>query len=199
VEPTPEDPPFTLAEDLLLLTGRDSDRPFAVTLHYGVAGALLADLQTAGRLGITQERVTVTDPAPTGDGELDAVLAEIANDKPRSRDYWVRELASMQRTSRLAGRLADRSGLRARRAGLRSRVTRVLLDQSTSDDRAQALGAIVAACALTKKVFPNVDRRFRRRAAELSSVQPAAAGVRQAINQARLRAWLPGLADLFTP
>ena len=38
------DVPLTLAEELLLLTGDTGDQPLAWTLHYGVAGALLAEL-----------------------------------------------------------------------------------------------------------------------------------------------------------
>jgi hypothetical protein len=77
------DGPLTLAEQLLLLTGdtgdQPGDQPLAWALHYGVAGALLAELEMAGRLGYSADgRVTMTDPGPTRDDELDAVLAEIA-------------------------------------------------------------------------------------------------------------------------
>ncbi len=195
------DVPLTLAEELLLLTGDTGDQPLAWTLHYGVAGALLAELEMAGRLGYSAGgRVTVTDSGPTGDDELDAVLAEIADDKPRYLNNWVRELVSIERTGRLAGRLASHTDHRARRTELRSRVTGVLRELSSGDDRAQALGAIVGACGVATKVFPNLDRRrLKRRMAELSQGQRVAAAVRDAIGQARLRAWLPSWTDFIGP
>jgi hypothetical protein len=74
----------------------------------------------------------------------------------------------------------------------------VLVKRSSDDDRALALGAIVGACGVAKKVFPNLDRHgLKQRVAELSARQPVAAGVRDAIGQARLRAWLPGWIDLI--
>ncbi|HEV2371634.1 MAG TPA: GPP34 family phosphoprotein [Streptosporangiaceae bacterium] len=195
------DVPLTLAEELLLLTGDNGGKPLAWRLHYGVAGALLADLDMAGRLGYSPERwVTVTDAEPTGDDELDAVLAEIASDRPQSMEYWVRELVSVQRTGRLAGRLGDHSDHRAWRAQLRSRVTRTIQGLSSGDDRAECLGAIIGACGLAAKVFPNLDRRgLKRRMAELSSGQRVAAAVRDATGQARLRAWLPRWTDFIVP
>jgi hypothetical protein len=195
------DVPLTLAEELLLLTGGTGDQPLAWTLHYGVAGALLAELQMAGRLGYSADRwVTVTDPGPTGDDELDAVLAEIADDRPRYLEYWARELVSIARTGRLAGRLADRIDHRARRTELRSRVARVIREPSRADDRAQALAAIIGACGVATKVFPNLDRRrLKRRMAELSQGQRVAAAVRDAIGQARLRAWLPSWTEFIGP
>jgi hypothetical protein len=124
------------------------------------------------------------------------VLAEIATEGPCYLEYWVRELVSIRRTGRLAGRLADRSDYRARRTELRSRVTRTLQGLSSADDRARALAAIIGACGVAAKVFPNLDRRrLKRRMAELSPGQRVAAAVRDAIGQARLRDWLRSWAD----
>jgi hypothetical protein len=195
------DVPLTLAEELLLLTGATGDQPLAWRLHYGVAGALLAELEMAGRLACSADgRVTVTDPGPTGDHELDAVLAEIADDKPRYLHYWVGELVSIQRTGRLTGRLVGRINHRVQRTELRSHVTRVLRELSRGDDRAEALVAIVGACGVATKAFPNLDRRtLKRRVAELSRGQRVAAAVRDAITRARLRAWLPEWTSFIGP
>ena len=188
------DVPLTLAEELLLLSGGTGDHPLAWTLHYGVAGALLTELEMAGRLGYSEDqRVTVTDPRPTGSRELEAVLAEIAAARPRHLKYWARELVSIARTDRIAGRLAHRHvDHHARRTELRSRVTLVIREPSSADDRAEALAAIIGACGAAAEAFPDLDRRrLKRRVAELSQGRPVAAAVRDAIRQARLRAWLP--------
>jgi hypothetical protein len=85
-----------------------------------------------------------------------------------------------------------------RRTELRSRVTRVIREPSRADDRAQALAAIVGACGVATKVFPDLDRRrLKRRMAELSPGQRVAAAVRDAVGQARLRAWLPSWTDFI--
>jgi len=187
-----------LAEELLLLAGRTGGQPLAWSLPYGVAGALLAELELAGRIGYSQDaRVTVIDPAPTGDGELDAVLAEIAGARQHYMEYWVEEIASAERTARIAERLADRSSLCGRRAQLRSRVTGVLQGWSIGDDRAQILGALVNACGLAQQAFPDLGRRLlKRRMAEISRGQRVAAGVRDAIRWARFRGWIAGIVEL---
>ena len=191
---------LTLAEELLLLAG-GGDQPLPWRLHYGVAGALLADLDLAGRLGLSADgRVTVTDHGPTGDDELDAVLAEITNGKPGRLEYWIRELGSVSRTGRLADRLARRGDLRAQQTELRSRVSRVLRELAGNDDRAAALAVILGACRLAAKVFPTLDRRrIRQRIAELSRDQRVAGAARKAMGDAQLRAWLPDPLDFIFP
>ena len=128
-------------------------------------------------------------------GELAAILVDIASvAKLRRVHYWVEELVSVQRTYRLAGRLAGRADLHERRAELQSRVIEVLAEPSISDGRAQAVGAIASACGLAGKAFADQERRgLRRGLARLSRSQPTAAGVRKAIRKASVRAWLPGL------
>jgi hypothetical protein len=192
---------LTLAEELLLLAGSAADQPLPWRLHYGVTGALLADLDLAGRLGLAADgRVTVTDNGPAGDDELDAVLAEIASDKPQRVEYWIRELGSVSRTGRLANRLARRGDLRAEQTELRSRVSRVLRELTGNDDRAQALAVILGACGLAAKVFPNLDRRrIKQRVAELARGQRVAGAVREAMGDARLRSWLPDPIDFILP
>ena len=129
---------------------------------------------------------------------MDIVLAAIAQWRPQYGDEWVRELASNKQTGRLAGRLASRSDHRVRRAELRSGVTRVLRERSSGDDRAHALVAIVGACGVATKVFPDLDRRrLKRRMAELSQGQRMAAAVRRAIEQARQRAGRPSWTDFI--
>jgi hypothetical protein len=196
------DLPLTLAEELLLLAGDTSDRPLPWKLHYGVAGALLTELELAGRIGYSGRWpgrwVIVTDAGPCGDDELDAVLAEIASDeKPQLMEHWVEAFVSVQRTVRLAGRLAARDDLGAQRAELLSRVTRAVQGFSAGDDRAHALAAIVRASGIADTVLADLDLRgLRRRMAQLLKDQRTPDSVRDAIWSARLRAWLPGFLDL---
>jgi hypothetical protein len=192
------DLPLTLAEELLLLAGDTGERPLPWKLHYGVAGALLTELELAGRIAYSGRRVTVTDAGPCGDDELDAVLAEIASDeKPQLMEHWVEAFVSVQRTGRLAGRLATRDDLGAQRADLLSRVTRAVQGSSAGDDRARALAAIVRACGMADTVLADLDfRGLKRRMAQLLKGQRTPDSVRDAIWSARLGAWLPGSLDL---
>ncbi|MBO0816389.1 MAG: GPP34 family phosphoprotein, partial [Actinobacteria bacterium] len=81
-----------LSEDLLLLAleaGRGSlGRIYG--MDYALMGAELVRLAACGRIDIVDDQVVVRSPAPTGDAELDAALATIADSAspPRPGD-WV--------------------------------------------------------------------------------------------------------------
>lgn len=81
-----------LGEDLLLLAldaGRGRlERAFAIS--YGLMGAELVRLAACGRIDIVDDQVVVTSPAPTGDADLDAALAQIGEPPiPPWADEWV--------------------------------------------------------------------------------------------------------------
>lgn len=71
---------------------------------FAAAGALLVELETAGRIALRDRRVHVTDATATGDGALDSALALIAADQPRPPARWVSRLRDR---GRLASRLLD--------------------------------------------------------------------------------------------
>ncbi|MBB2924538.1 GPP34 family phosphoprotein [Cellulomonas cellasea] len=110
-----------LAEDvLLLLTDDVTGKPVVDTtrLDLALAGAVLLDLATAGRVDVSGPgepvkpgRVVVRDPRPTGDGVLDEGLRRISAKGPRKPASVVPELAKKLRPELLA-RLVERGVLR---------------------------------------------------------------------------------------
>ncbi|WP_433604812.1 GOLPH3/VPS74 family protein [Dactylosporangium sp. CA-139114] len=85
-----------LADDFLLLALDDHGKNLIgdLRLNYGLAGAVLLDLALAGRIELAEDRVTVTDPTPTGDPVADEALARIAaEERPRKADAWMQPLA----------------------------------------------------------------------------------------------------------
>jgi hypothetical protein len=169
----------------------------------GVAGALLADLAAGSRLNCLDERlVVVTDKTPTGQPPLDKVLQWISvSGRDRSPRGWVGKLASSERTDELKslltlrhmapeyGYVPDASTSRAR---IVAQLGEVFASGTEPDPRTAALAALVAACRMSGKLFPNVDRRVRkRRLAEISAGQWAASGVRKSVRaeNARIGLW----------
>ena len=65
-----------------------------LTLHIIVAGAVLMDLATRGKVDNDVERVFVCDKTPTGVDYLDKVLKKIVEqDKERNVRFWVNTIA----------------------------------------------------------------------------------------------------------
>ena len=89
--PAAHDQISTLGDDLILLSvwqggGRiGSLRAIGV----GLMGAELVRLAASGRIDIVKGRITVLDPAPTGDAEADAALAGLAAQRrPPGAQAW---------------------------------------------------------------------------------------------------------------
>ncbi|MGP3976352.1 GOLPH3/VPS74 family protein [Streptomyces sp. 8N114] len=72
--------PVTLGEEVTLLALEDDSgaAKSRSAAGWAVAGGILLDLTLAGRVAVTDGRLTVTDPTPTGDALLDGRLAKIA-------------------------------------------------------------------------------------------------------------------------
>ena len=182
-----------MAEDLALLARDDNGRQLmrSSVRDCGVAGAMLADLAAAHRLGyVARGLVVVTDRTPTGHEPLDKVLEWISasgakSGRERSPREWVRTLASRKRSGELElllgfdERLPDHSHNAALRAQILTRLGEVFASGTQPGPRTAALAALVAACGVSRKLFPGVDRRVRKRClAEVSAGQWAADGVR---------------------
>lgn len=87
-------PPLTLVEEIELLslddkTGAHLPLPPEALAH-GLAGAILADLEMAGRIVTSGKVVEVKNSAPTGNSLLDPWLERLA-EEPESRPiaYWL--------------------------------------------------------------------------------------------------------------
>ncbi|GII63445.1 hypothetical protein Skr01_35300 [Sphaerisporangium krabiense] len=197
----------TIAEELLLLAYReDTGKPLVPTtaLDAGLAGALLADLFVAGRIGLEAKRLVVLDPTPLGDEELDAALARIAGDaRERKPDAWVTRLRSADLRDRVLRRLAGRGVLSERTTkvlGLfttrsypeadpsvelasRGRLGEVLAG-AEPDERSAVLIGLLHACRLLPKIFPDADRARVKEIIEGDWAGPAVAKAIAAVNAA---------------
>ncbi|PHK96247.1 hypothetical protein CR162_02590 [Pseudoroseomonas rhizosphaerae] len=112
--------PLTMPEEILLLmlddeSGRLTDRA-APSGDHALAGAILAELVLEERIGVEPGRITVRDPAPTGDAVLDEVLARIsAEPETQGGRRWIETLAREADRYRdhYFNRLVERGILRA--------------------------------------------------------------------------------------
>jgi hypothetical protein len=171
----------TLAQELLLIAYDDAGRARggSIELDCGIAGAALSELSLAGRIDLVDGRVRVIDNAPTGDPDSDAALARIAAEgSGRKPDWWIGKLRHGQR-NRLLNRLVDRGVLRMElqnvlwlfsvrryfamdpriRSVTRSRLEYAVLRGGDPDARTAALVALLNACGLTRRAFPELDRK----------------------------------------
>ncbi|MFI7425004.1 GPP34 family phosphoprotein [Nonomuraea sp. NPDC049684] len=179
----------TIAEELLLLAHDEEEGKQligGVQLHPALGGAILAELAAAGRVELADDKVTVKDPTPLGDAELDAALARMAEDgKARKPAWWVQRLQSDKLRRRLLTRLAEAGVLTEERgrilgifpttrwpeadpqveADVRERVTAVLAG-ADPDERTATLIAIMHAAKLDRKAFPGADRERVKEIAE---------------------------------
>ncbi|MEU6236970.1 GPP34 family phosphoprotein, partial [Kitasatospora sp. NPDC047058] len=89
--------PVTLGEEIMLLSldddsGQARDR---WTAGWTVTSALLLELALAGRLGVDDGRLEVTDPSPTGvalvDGSLERLGAWVGTVKSATVAAWLRK------------------------------------------------------------------------------------------------------------
>ncbi|MFG1947331.1 GPP34 family phosphoprotein [Nonomuraea sp. NPDC048826] len=171
----------TIAEEILLLAfGEDDGRQLlsAIQLDPAVAGALLAELALNERITLRDKKVTVVNPAPLGDEELDGALARIAESaKERKPAAWVQQLQSGKLRTRLLTRLATAGVLAEERgrvfgifrttrwpeldgsveARVRERVAGAL-GGAEPDPRTAVLIAVMHAAKLDRKAFPGADK-----------------------------------------
>ena len=91
-------PPLTLVEEFELLSLDDETGAhlplLPEALAYGLAGAILADLEMAERIATGGKKVTLKNSAPTGNSLLDPWLERIAAESTiRPTSYWLSVLA----------------------------------------------------------------------------------------------------------
>ncbi|WP_433222614.1 GOLPH3/VPS74 family protein [Dactylosporangium sp. CS-047395] len=207
-----------LADDFLLLALDDKGNNLAGDpgLDYGLAGAVLLDLMLAGRLDLAEQRVTVTDPAPTGDPVTDGALTRIAGaGKPRKPDDWIQPLTDGLRAELLdrqvaAGvlrrdqdrvlwvfprtRYASATGAEpAAETEVRRELAAALDGAGPVSARTAALLGLLQAVGLARKVFPDRPaKELKARLDEIAAGNWAAEAVRQAI--ARIQALIATMA-----
>jgi hypothetical protein len=192
----------TLAEDLALLALDDSTGKAMVDrtcFDYGLAGAVLSELAVAGRVDVAGARLVAVDSTPLGDPLLDPALVRIAAEPHlRKPEWWVGQLAKglhghvvdrlvavgavRREETRILHRTRYPTDDRSREHQVRRRLAAVVLTGAEPDDRTAALTALVGACGLERKLFPDADRRaVRQRIADVSRGAWGAQATRKAV------------------
>ncbi|WP_326826693.1 GOLPH3/VPS74 family protein [Streptosporangium sp. NBC_01756] len=205
----------TIAEEVLLLAySEDEGRQLVGSseLDAALGGALLAELAVNGRIDLADKKVTVLDPTPLGDEELDATLARIAAEsKERKPDWWVYKLHSAKLRKRLLTRLAEQGVLREEQRKIlgifpstrypesdprveeeiRERV-RSVLSGAVPDERVAVLVAVLHAAKVDRKAFPDASRERIKEITEGDWAGKAVAKTIAAINSAVMTAVIAG-------
>lgn len=174
-------------------------------LDHALAGAVLMELMLAGRLALADGRVTVADPAPTGDPIADEVLAAVgAEQKPQPPKEWVHRLSTTLR-DRVLDRLVERGILRRERdkvlwvipytrypsatgteplpeTELRQRLRAVVDGTEVVDARTGALCALIRTADMAEAAVPGRDAaRVHDRLAAVAATSWPDDAVRQAM------------------
>ncbi|OUC95689.1 GOLPH3/VPS74 family protein [Streptosporangium minutum] len=204
-----------IAEEVLLLAYSEVEGRQLIgssELDAALGGALLAELAINGRIDLADKKVTVLDPTPLGDEELDATLARIAGEpKERKPDWWVYKLHSAKLRKRLLSRLAERGVLSEEprkilgvfpstryperdprvEQGIRESVQSVL-SGAAPDERAAVLIAVLHAAKIDRKAFPGASKERVKEITEGEWAGAAVAKTIAAVNSAVMTAVIAG-------
>jgi Golgi phosphoprotein 3 len=193
-------PPLNLVEELELLSLDDKTGAhlplMPEALGYGLAGAILADLEMAGRLSTAGKIVELKSSAPTGNSLLDPWLERIAADsKNHAIAYWLSvfsdekpaiETAVLdQLIARTILKREDKKilwvfGLRRyptvhneERVEVRTRLARLIQGEETPPHFDATLISLLSGCNLLPAVFHNGELEKRSdRIEAISSADP---------------------------
>ena len=171
---------ITLIEEFLLLALEDEGGQFSripeTSLHCGLAGAALMDLEIRGKIETSLECLWVADAGPTGSVMLDQLLADIAAEPERLHPkVWIARLMprAMHLRSEALGRLCERGILAQEdhlflwvleerrypvahgeeRIECKRRVMGHLFDEGEPDHHDVALVALADACGMFKHIL----------------------------------------------
>jgi Golgi phosphoprotein 3 (GPP34) len=169
-------------------------------LRYGLMGAELVALTSAGLVEIQQDRLLATQisPSSTGDAELDAAMASIADSsRPQRPAVWVRRprrgivdayLAKLAAAGAIApsgGRGRWRIADEARAASARARLDAIAYGSGPVDAADATLAGLAYAVGLQQVLYKGSGwRAVHRRLREVAQGQWTAAAVHQAVSGA---------------
>ncbi|CAM5645827.1 GPP34 family phosphoprotein OS=Streptomyces alboniger OX=132473 GN=CP975_14965 PE=4 SV=1 [Streptomyces alboniger] len=203
----PTEIPTTLGEQLLLISLDDESgtakEPAKVAP--AIAAASLVELALAGRIDVTDGKVTVVDATPLGDPALDAALEAVAGgDRPVGTRDWINRLKT-DAVARANAGLIEKGLVREEKrkvlglfpvrrypeadgsveAAVRQRLAAVVLEGAAPDERTASLVALLHGAKLHRLAFPDADARRVREAMEsVSHGQWSATAVRQVVKAA---------------
>jgi hypothetical protein len=197
----------TIAEEVLLIayTAEEGKSLVSTTqLGLALAGAVLAELALNDRVELSKKRVTLKDPSPVGDPELDAVLGRVAEDgKGRAPSWWLQKIQSDKLRTRLLTRLADAGVLTEQsakvlgvfpttrwpeadgsvEAEIRSRVANAL-EGAEPSPRTAVLISLLNSTGLVRKAFPGTPKQRVKEITEGERAGEAVAKLIAGINAA---------------
>lgn len=205
-----------IAEEVLLLAYSEDEGRLLVgssELDAALGGSLLAELAVNGRIDLADKRVTVLDPTPLGDEELDGVLARMAAD-PRKRkpEWWISRFQTAKLRKRLLTRLTGRGVLSEEQRkvlgifpstrypernpsverDIRERVQSVL-SGADPDQRVAVLIALLHAAGIDRKAFPGISKKRVKEITEGAWAGEAVAKAIAAVNAAVMSAVIAGV------
>jgi Golgi phosphoprotein 3 (GPP34) len=191
-----------LGMDLVLLAVDPGNGRLHMETHlrYGLMGAELVALASAGLVEVQQDRLLVTQvgPASTGDAELDAAMASITeSSRPQRPAVWVRRprrgIVDAYLAKLAAAGAIEPSGRRnrwritdeARAASVRARLDAVAYGSGPVSADDGTLAGLAYAVGLQQVFYKGSGwRAVHRRLREVAQGQQAAADVRRAVSGA---------------
>ncbi|WDZ86092.1 GOLPH3/VPS74 family protein [Micromonospora cathayae] len=205
-------PELNLTHELVLLAYDDQgvNRLGTPNLDQGLGGALLLELALAGRVEVTDGRLAVADPTPTGQPLLDEALVRIRTEsRPRRPQDWITRLGRGLREQVLDELVA--AGVLRREAGrvlgvfprtrfpsrtgaepvveteARQRMRTAVTTDGPVDPRTAALIGLTRALDLHRKVFRDLPKeQVARRIAEIGAGDWASAATRRAVQETQM-------------
>jgi golgi phosphoprotein 3 len=186
-----------LSEEFVLLALDDAKGKFiadSVSLHYGLAGALLLDLAMMNRIQMADGKLSVTDPSPTDQPATDMIL-ELLQKPSRNQTvkHWVRKAGGKGRTLKktVLGQLMQKGIIKEEKGTIlwlipfnkyptvdagpenivKERLKSIVLKNARPDAAALLLLSLIASSKLVKEVFRNKDehKAVKKRIRELTS------------------------------
>jgi hypothetical protein len=192
----------SLGMDLVLLAVDPGNGRLQMETHlrYGLMGAELVALASAGLVEIQQDRLLATQVAPTstGDAELDAAMASIADSsRPQRPAVWVRQprrgIVDAYLAKLTAAGAIEPSGRRGRwlitdeprAASVRARLDGVAYGSVPVNAADATLAGLAYAVGLQQMLYKGSGwRAVHRRLREVAEGQGTAADVRRAVSGA---------------
>jgi len=202
---------LTLPQELYILALHEEKgrvpASLATSLHYGLGGAILAELILQGRVGLDDNRkaVVVNNSMFGDDNLLNEGLERIqASGRHHKSTYWVSTFSDYIKKleKRLARRLVDQGVLRmeekrflgvvpyeaypaqdaSARFWIKQHLRSVVLGGEAPDAHTATLLSLVRACDLLERVFTRDEmKRARRKIEELTRGEAIGEAVQQAI------------------
>lgn len=185
-----------LSEEFVLIALDDARGKFitdSISLHYGLAGALLLDLALLGRTELNGTSLVITDDSPVNDTVLESMMSMLrASAKTRTVKYWIRKAGTKGRSlkNEVLAQLIEKKILVKEKDTflwifpvkkymtqdftpeniVKERLKKIVLNNEPADERSMLLLSLIDTCKLVKEVFRGKEeyKTARKRIKELT-------------------------------